>query len=452
MESPNGTYLTIDFHYNGMFAPNPLVYLDPIRMSVREWILLTRGSYDNLYYCSSHERLAEGIRGIDNDADYFEFIEDGYMAKNELRMNVYIDHQNESILQCADKEVLTGDEVSELVEDDDIDSHVSDIMECEHEPDEEVHTFDKIVYDGFLNKLCGKPIPNSNQEEVNDDDDDDEVSGEDYEFGFPVFDENQVWDKMVPVLGMKFSNPMELKLCLTYYAVKNGYDLWYEKTNHQKLLEKCCKHKKNKKNKSCPFRLWTTWMKNERSFQIKSLIDRHNCSRVFKFGSIVSYKWIGTHIMNEILQKPKISIRKSKAKVSKRFNLIASVGQCRNARKYAFQQIEGTLIEHYAKTWSYGKELKRINPRSTVNMEGICIGQLLAAIGRDANNHTYPVAWAVVAVENKETWKWFLDLLINDIGMGVRYRLTIISNQHKERGPVAEHRQCARNICAKSNI
>ncbi|CAH1434486.1 unnamed protein product [Lactuca virosa] len=148
----------------------------------------------------------------------FEFIEHGYMAKNELRMNVYIDHQNEPILDWADKEMLTGDEVSELVEDDDTDSHISDIRECEHEPDEGVHTFDKTVDDECLNKLCGKPILNSNQEEVNDDD---EVSDEDDEVVFPVFDKNREWDKMVPVFGMKFSNPLELKLCLTNYDVKN---------------------------------------------------------------------------------------------------------------------------------------------------------------------------------------------------------------------------------------
>ncbi|CAI9290054.1 unnamed protein product [Lactuca saligna] len=144
MELPNGTYLTVDFHYNKMFAPNTLVYLDPIRIT--------------------HERLAEGIRRIDNDADYFDFIEDGYMAKNELRMNVYMDHQNEPIFDWADKDMLTGDGVYELVEDDDTYSHISAIIECENEPDEEVHTFDKTVDDEFLNKLCGKSILDSNQE------------------------------------------------------------------------------------------------------------------------------------------------------------------------------------------------------------------------------------------------------------------------------------------------
>ncbi|XP_023746034.1 uncharacterized protein LOC111894185 [Lactuca sativa] len=64
-----------------------------------------------------------------------------------------------------------------------------------------------------------------------------------------------------------------------------------------------------------------------------------------------------------------MSTRKLKAKVSKKFNLIASVGQCRSTKKYAFKEIEGSLKEHYAKTWSYGEEIKRTNPRSTMKMD-----------------------------------------------------------------------------------
>nr|KAJ0206283.1 hypothetical protein LSAT_V11C500291090 [Lactuca sativa] len=64
-------------------------------------------------------------------------------------------------------------------------------------------------------------------------------------------------------------------------------------------------------------------------------------------------------------------------------------------------------------------------------LKGICRGQLLSAIDRDANNHIYPIVWAVVSVESKETWKWFIDLLIEDLGMGVGHGLTLISDQHK---------------------
>ena len=64
-------------------------------------------------------------------------------------------------------------------------------------------------------------------------------------------------------------------------------------------------------------------------------------------------------------------------------------------------------------------------------LKGVCRGQLLAAIGRDANNHIYPLAWAEVVVESKETWKWFVDLLLDDIGMENGQGLTLISDQHK---------------------
>ncbi|CAI9268484.1 unnamed protein product [Lactuca saligna] len=186
--------------------------------------------------------------------------------------------------------------------------HPHSATEYEHEwDDEDEHTFDKTVRDPFLDKLSGH---------ISDDDEEEANNGKLKDVVFPVHNENQEWEQMVPVLGMKFSNPLELKLCITNYAVKKGYDLWYEKSDHER-------------------------------------------------------------------------------------------------------------------------------------------GQLLSAIGRDANNHIYPIAWAVVLVESKETWKWFIDLLIEDLGMGVGHGLTLISDQHKglleavkERVPAAEHRQCARHICA----
>ncbi|CAI9287332.1 unnamed protein product [Lactuca saligna] len=200
--------------------------------------------------------------------------------------------------------------------------------------------------------------------------------------------------------------------------------------------------------------------------------------------------------MSEIIEKPKISVRKMQAKVSTTFNINVSEGQCRNAKKFALQEIEGSLIEHYGILWSYGHEILRTNPGSTVRMDvdimpdsttffskyyvcfkaisdgwkegcrpvigldgcflkGIVRGEVLAAVGRDANNQIYPIAWAVVGVENKATWKWFIDLLMDDIDGGLGAGITLLSDGHKglleavkERCPEAEHRQCARHIVA----
>ncbi|XP_023766431.1 uncharacterized protein LOC111914954 [Lactuca sativa] len=194
-----------------------------------------------------------------------------------------------------------------------------------------------------------------------------------------------------------------------------------------------------------------------------------------------------------------MSARKMKVKVSMAFNINVSVGQCRNAKKFALQEIEGSVIEHYGRLWSYVEEIIRSNPGSTVRLDvdimpdsttlfskfyvcfkavrdgwlegcrpviglddcflkGIVRGEVLSVAGRDANNHLYPLGWAVVCVENKETWKWFIDLLMDDINGGLVASITLISDGHKgllqavkEICPEAEHRQCARHIVANFN-
>ncbi|GJZ88488.1 multidrug resistance-associated protein 5 [Tanacetum coccineum] len=109
---------------------------------------------------------------------------------------------------------------------------------------------------------------------------------------------------------------------------------------------------------------------------------------------------------------------------------------------------------------SYGKAILDSNPGSTVklgvtvNPDGkTLIGEILTTIGRDSNNHIYPVAWAVVNVENKDKWTWFLELLEEDLGCSRGNGLTLMSDQHKglieavkDVMPNAEHRQCARHI------
>ena len=64
-------------------------------------------------------------------------------------------------------------------------------------------------------------------------------------------------------------------------------------------------------------------------------------------------------------------------------------------------------------------------------LKGIISGELLCAVGKDANNQIYPICWAVVCVENKDNWMWFLDLMIDDLDLGMGEGLTLMSDQHK---------------------
>ena len=64
-------------------------------------------------------------------------------------------------------------------------------------------------------------------------------------------------------------------------------------------------------------------------------------------------------------------------------------------------------------------------------MKGPWKGQIYSAIGRDANNQMYPIAWGIGARENHETWNWFLSPLKDDLEVGDGHNWTFISDQQK---------------------
>jgi hypothetical protein len=65
------------------------------------------------------------------------------------------------------------------------------------------------------------------------------------------------------------------------------------------------------------------------------------------------------------------------------------------------------------------------------SMSGPFPGQLLTAVGIDANNGIYPVTYAVVDALNKATWCWFLKLLGEDLGIETNCKFTFISDRQK---------------------
>ncbi|XP_045790010.1 uncharacterized protein LOC123884755 isoform X2 [Trifolium pratense] len=78
-------------------------------------------------------------------------------------------------------------------------------------------------------------------------------------------------------------------------------------------------------------------------------------------------------------------------------------------------------------------------------------GHLLIAAGRDANDQYYPLAFAVVENETQESWRWFVTLLLEDIGADKR--LVFISDQQQGLIPAfedmsdrVEHRLCLRSL------
>jgi transposase-like protein len=80
-------------------------------------------------------------------------------------------------------------------------------------------------------------------------------------------------------------------------------------------------------------------------------------------------------------------------------------------------------------------------------------GQLLTAVGIDPNDCIFPVAFAIVEVEDTETWRWFLQTLKQDLGIENTYPWTVMSDKQKglikavtKLFPNSEHRFCVRHM------
>ncbi|XP_017416609.1 uncharacterized protein LOC108327414 [Vigna angularis] len=163
------------------------------------------------------------------------------------------------------------------------------------------------------------------------------------------------------------------------------------------------------------------------------------------------------------------------------------------ARAMAKDKVEGSFKDHFRILHDYGHELLKTNLGTTVqikvdNSNGevifqrfyaclkackdsfICCrpiigldgcflkgkygGELLIAVERDGNDQMLPIAYAVVEVENKESWTWFLEHLIEDLGGAVVCAgCTFISDQQKgllpaiqDLLPGVEQRFCVRHL------
>ncbi|XP_024178386.1 uncharacterized protein LOC112184360 [Rosa chinensis] len=87
------------------------------------------------------------------------------------------------------------------------------------------------------------------------------------------------------------------------------------------------------------------------------------------------------------------------------------------------------------------------------HLKSVHKGQLLSAVGIDGNNGIYPVAGAVVEVESRETWTWFLEFLREDLDIHHSTHYTFMSDKQKgleqaikELFPEAAHRNCVRYL------
>ncbi|XP_010421281.1 PREDICTED: uncharacterized protein LOC104706764 [Camelina sativa] len=283
-------------------------------------------------------------------------------------------------------------------------------------------------------------------------------------------------------IGDEYNTIDSFKRAVTRYAVKKRRDIKYEKSDGKRVVAICS-------GKKCPWRISATINSSSNRVVIRSLNDEHNCTWQGVV-SLLTNSRIADLYIEEFRLNPEFSANQLQQKLLRR-NINVPWTICERTRLKCLKTFDEEQEESFARLFDYVAELKRSNIGSTVECEVresrfhrfyVCFaalkngwkracrkilhldgtflkwrmtGMLLVACGRDPNDQMFPVAWAIVDCENTPNWLWFLEHLVDDLGLELGNGLTLGSDQQKGLIaavkvvlPYAEHRMCARHVYA----
>ncbi|XP_030449875.2 uncharacterized protein LOC115672246 [Syzygium oleosum] len=290
--------------------------------------------------------------------------------------------------------------------------------------------------------------------------------------------ENELEDDEVPVRRRKSKNEIDnaklFKEAIVKYSIAEQMSVEFIRNTKEFVRAKCSQP-------NCSWKIYGALNRKSGSFQIRSLQEEHTCSIIFDNKRVTSV-WLSKHFFNTIKAMPEIKSPQLKQLVKEQVGVNVSRNQCKRAKQKVMSTLMGQYKEEYGQVWDYACECMLQNPSSRVYVEvierplpdcgtkfnrfyvcfdackrgflvgcrkivgldgcflkGLCKGELLAVVGRDANNQMFPIAWAIVKVETKDTWSWFLKNIMADLE---------ITNGEAKLMPYAEHRMCARHIYA----
>ncbi|XP_059434845.1 uncharacterized protein LOC132167826 [Corylus avellana] len=247
------------------------------------------------------------------------------------------------------------------------------------------------------------------------------------------------------VVGNTFHDAAEFRKAVRQYNIIRGKDLKFKKNEKKRIVVVC-------KDTNCRYRVYGRQLENEMTFLLVSLRPKHSCSRKYH-NHMVTSSWIADCCMDSFREQPNMPIDVLQKKVKSKYNVDVHVSSLYRARKKARESIYEKFDEQYHRLWDYCSMVRSTNVGSCLLLmverpmpqvpcrfqriyislaamkngflegcrpvvgldacflKGTYKGQLMSAVGRDANNNMYPIAMAVVEAETKDSWTWILALL-----------------------------------------
>ncbi|KAG8366267.1 hypothetical protein BUALT_Bualt17G0058600 [Buddleja alternifolia] len=312
------------------------------------------------------------------------------------------------------------------------------------------------------------------------------ASDEEPKMKFPKFNSRSESKNPDLQLGLVFDSKKQAKFAIQSHCLRRGMEVNFQKNDNVRLRATC------KKN-GCAWKVHVSLMNGERSWQIKTYNPNHTNS-YWNYNKI-SFRsgWIGKTFVKKFKSNPNLGTEEFREEICTTLKANVSRTQAYRAKK-ALKMIDGSVEDQFKMIRNYCHELKRVDDKATVILkltedgEGsrfqrlyICFsalrdrfkqacrsvigvddcflkgqsgGQLLTVVRLDPNNNIFPISYAIVERETKDSWMWFLNLLDGDLGISEnQFNWTFMSDKQKGLIPAfdtlfpdSENRFCVRHL------
>ncbi|CAK8574527.1 unnamed protein product [Lathyrus sativus] len=289
------------------------------------------------------------------------------------------------------------------------------------------------------------------------------------------------------VVGQEFPDVKTFRNAIKEAAIAQHFELRIIKSDLIRYFAKCA-------SEGCPWRIRAVKLPNAPTFTIRSLEGTHTCGRNALNGHHqASVDWIVSFIeerlRDNINYKPKDILHD----IHKQYGITIPYKQAWRAKERGLAAIYGSSEEGFYQLPSYCEEIKKTNPGSVAEVFTTCadnrfqrlfvsfyasihgfvngclpvvalggiqlkskyLSTFLSATSFDADGGLFPLAFAVVDVENDESWTWFLSELHKALEVNIECMLEIIflSDGHKgivdairRKFPKSSHAFCMRYL------
>ncbi|XP_062104408.1 uncharacterized protein LOC133815608 [Humulus lupulus] len=263
---------------------------------------------------------------------------------------------------------------------------------------------------------------------------------------------------------MEFGTAKLLRTAIKKYFIESNREFKYVSNDMRRIRVKC-------KAKQCPWLLYASVSRADNTtFKVQTLVDNHNCGLALN-NSHADAPWLSKYFLEQFRINPDMKYKTFREMTTKTKYSHVSNWVFYRAKARAKILLEGSVSEQYAILEDYCKMILATNPGSTAiiksNMvegkmifervyiclkackegfrsgcrpligldgcflKGYCKGLLLAAVGIDATNSMYPIAYAVCEKENTNNWSWFLELLKEDLDIDRPSQFAMMSDRQK---------------------